>query len=88
MKFDFTGNLRRYVDFDFEIELEASSVMEGLHRLTERYPAVKEVLFDAEGKVRSVHRVLLNGAPINAGELDRATAPDDEVAILTPIAGG
>jgi molybdopterin synthase sulfur carrier subunit len=88
MKIDVTGNLRRYVDFDFEIRVHAGSVLESLRRLGERYPAVKQVLFDAEGKVRSVHRVTLNGELLAQNELERATGADDEVVILTPITGG
>jgi molybdopterin synthase sulfur carrier subunit len=88
MKIGLTGNLRRYVDFDFEIALEAGSVLEALRRLGERYPDAKEVLFDAEGRVRSVHRVTLNGAVLGADELERAAGPADEVVVLTPIAGG
>jgi molybdopterin converting factor small subunit len=88
MKIGLTGNLRRYVDFDFEIALDAGTVLDGLRRLSERYPAVKRVLFDAEGRVRSVHRVALNGALLKADELERAIGPGDEVVILTPITGG
>jgi sulfur-carrier protein len=88
MKIGLTGNLRRYVDFDFDIELDAGSVLEGLRRLGERYPAVNGVLFDADGKVRSVHRMALNGSLLEADGLERATGPGDEVIILTPITGG
>jgi hypothetical protein len=35
MKIGLTGNLRRYVDFDFEIVLDASTVLDGLGRLSE-----------------------------------------------------
>ena len=88
MKVGLTGNLRRYVDFDFEIMLDASTVLDGLRRLSESYPAVKQVLFDAEGKVLSVHRVALNGSLLKVDELERAIGPSDEVVILTPITGG
>jgi molybdopterin converting factor small subunit len=88
MKIGLTGNLRRYVDFDFEIMLNASTVLEGLRRLGERYPAVKRVLFDGDGNVRSVHRVALNGSLLKVDELERAIGPGDEVVILTPITGG
>jgi sulfur-carrier protein len=88
MRIGLTGNLRRYVDFDFDIVVDAGSVLEGLRRLGERYPAVKRVLFDTEGKVRSVHRVALNGSLLNVDELERAVGPGDEVVILTPITGG
>jgi sulfur-carrier protein len=88
MKIGLTGNLRRYVDFDFEIVLDASTVLDGLRRLSESYPAVRRVLFDAEGNVRSVHRVALNGSLLRVDELERAIGPSDEVVILTPITGG
>jgi hypothetical protein len=83
MTIDLTGNLRRYVDFDFEIRLEADTVLEGLRRLSERYPAIKEVLFDGDGNVRSVHRLTLNGSVLGRDELVRATGPNDEIVILT-----
>jgi molybdopterin synthase sulfur carrier subunit len=88
MKIGLTGNLRRYVDFDFDIVLDASTVLDGLRRLSESYPAVSPVLFDAEGNVRSVHRVALNGSLLEVDDLERAIGPSDEVVILTPITGG
>lgn len=88
MRIGLSGNLRRYVDFDFDVTLDASSVLEGLRRLGARYPSVNGVLFDGDGKVRSVHRVVLNGSLLEADELERATGPGDEVVILTPLAGG
>jgi hypothetical protein len=63
-------------------------VLDGLWRLGERYPAVQRVLFDAEGNVRSGHRVALNGSLLKVDELERAIGPSDEVLILTPITGG
>lgn len=83
-----SGNLRRYTDFEDEIEIEAATIPKALAALAERFPGIEPVLFDGEGGVRSVHRLYLNGDVLETGDLDRALAPDDELGVLTAIAGG
>ncbi|MDN5858376.1 MAG: MoaD/ThiS family protein [Pseudonocardia sp.] len=88
MRVGVSGNLRRYVDFDFDIELDARSVRDALFQLSVRYPAIEPVLLDGAGGIRSIHRIVLNGSLLGADELNRPATAHDEVIILTPITGG
>jgi molybdopterin synthase sulfur carrier subunit len=83
-----SGNLRRYTAFEQEVQVEASSLGAALDALVARYPELRPVLYDADGKLRSVHRLFLNGELLDVGYHDRALAPTDELGILTAIAGG
>lgn len=88
MRILLSGNLRRYAAYDNDIEVEASSVSSAIRRLVERFPELKNVLYDAEGKFRSVHRIHLNSEVLASEHMDRPTKPSDELGILTAIAGG
>lgn len=83
-----SGNLRRYTSFEQEVRLDATSLEGALEALVARYPGLRPVLYDGDGKLRSVHRLFLNGELLDVGHGDRALAPTDELGILTAIAGG
>jgi molybdopterin converting factor small subunit len=88
MRILISGNLRRYTAYEDDIEVEASSVSSAIRRLVERFPDLKNVLYDVEGKLRSVHRIHLNGEVLAPENIDNPTKPSDEIGILTAIAGG
>lgn len=83
-----SGNLRRYTDFEGEVELEAASIGEALDKLVSRFPDLKPVIYDGSGSLRSVHRLFLNGDVLEGASSDQALRPNDELGILTAIAGG
>ncbi len=83
-----SGNLRRYTDFEDEIEIDAATIPDALTALADRFPDIEPVLFDGDGGVRSVHRLYLNGDVLETGDIDHSLSPDDELGILTAIAGG
>ncbi len=83
-----SGNLRRFTSFEGEVQLEATTVTEALDTLVEQFPDLKPVLYDANGKPRSVHRLFLNGEVLDVGDTDHNLEPTDELGILTAIAGG
>ena len=83
-----SGNLRRFTSFEGEVQLEATTVTEALDTLVEQFPDLKPVLYDANGKPRSVHRLFLNGEVLDVGDTDHNLEPTDELVILTAIAGG
>ena len=88
MRLVVSGNLRRFTEFESEIELDASSVETALSQLVERFPGMRPVIFDGQGQLRAVHRLHVNGEVLDKGDTARALAPDDELGILTAIAGG
>lgn len=83
-----SGNLRRFTGFESEVELDADSVPTALGQLVERFPQLRPVVLDSDGNLRQVHRLYLNGELLDRGDAGRALAPNDELGILTAIAGG
>lgn len=83
-----SGNLRRYTSFEQEVQIDATSPRAALDALVARHPALRPVLYDGDGKLRSVHRLFLNGEVLDVGDEERTLAPTDELGILTAIAGG
>ena len=61
MRVILSGNLRRYTDFEGEVELEAASISEALEALVAKFPALRASIYDADSNLRSVHRLYLNG---------------------------
>ena len=83
-----SGNLRRYTDFEGEVELDATCIDSALDALVVKFPDLKPVVFDGDGNLRSVHRLFLNGDVLETGDTDHTLSPHDELGILTAIAGG
>ncbi len=88
MRFLLSGNLLRFSGFRNELQIAAPTVEEGLRQLVAGCPGLAPVLFDGEGQFRQVHRLFLNGEQLSRGDLGCASGDDDEVTILTAIAGG
>ena len=88
MKFSMSGNLLRFCQFRQEIEVGGATIQEGMNALVEGCPDLRTVLFDGQGRLRQAHRLFHNGDMISRDELSRASGPEDEIAILTAIAGG
>jgi len=88
MNVSFSGTLLRFVNFQKNVSLEAGSVSEALNALVDRFPQVKAVLYDAEGKVRQVHQIFVNGQQLPPEEFSRSLNSTDRMDVLTAIAGG
>jgi hypothetical protein len=70
--------------------IEAGTGREGLDTLLSQYPALREVLLDSARRVRGVHKLFLDGEPLelDPGSLHCTVGADSEVAVVTAIAGG
>ena len=88
MKFVLSGNLLRFSKFQKEIDIAAPTVAEGISQLVGTLPQLGPVLLDGAGQLRKVHRLFLNQDQLGSAELARAAGANDEVMILTAIAGG
>ena len=76
----FTGNFRRFVGGDTEVEVDASTVRDLLVRLGERYPALAPHL--DEGIALAID------GEIHQDALFSPIRPDSEVHLMPKIAGG
>jgi molybdopterin converting factor small subunit len=88
MTFVLSGNLLRFSNFQKEIAISAPTVAEGIARLVGSLPRLGPVLLDGAGQLRKVHRLFVNQDQLTNDELARPVGADDEVMILTAIAGG
>ena len=88
MTFVFSGTTLRFVDFQKEVEVDAQTIDGALAKLAERFPAVKPVLFDREGRLRSAHRLFFNSEMLVGSDLGKAIGAGDRLEVVTAIAGG
>ena len=88
MKFRFSGNLLRYVEFHREVEVPGATVEEGVVNLSEKFPGFGRIIHDSEGHIRVLHRLHLNGEILNPDDYGQPVKSEDVIAVLTPIAGG
>jgi hypothetical protein len=88
MKFRFSGVLLRFVDYRREVEVEGSTLGEGIDSLLTQFPKLQSVLIDGQGKVQSAHRLFLRGEPVKMQDRDLRVEKNDSIEVLTTIAGG
>lgn len=90
-KFRFLGNLANLIP-DGRLELEGNrSLRESLDAIGEKFPALREALFDPEtGGIRDAYNVVLNGEMVRFSDLglEHPVADGDVVQIFPPVAGG
>lgn len=81
--------LRQYAGGADAVDVEASTAGEALEKLVEVHPALKQQLFNDEGKMRSFVNVYVSDEDIRY--LDREATEvksDDTISIVPSIAGG
>jgi molybdopterin synthase sulfur carrier subunit len=72
-----------------EVEAYGTTVGEVLNDLINRYPAVREQLFDESGQLQRFVNVYVNEQDIQyLDRLDTPVRPEDTVIILPAMAGG
>ncbi|MBD3176295.1 MAG: molybdopterin synthase sulfur carrier subunit [Armatimonadia bacterium] len=80
--------LRRHAEGAKSLEVSAGTVGDALAALCERYPGLRDPLYDGEGKIKSFVRVFVGGKDV--AELDGTGTPlsdGDQVSIVPPVAG-
>lgn len=81
--------LRSFTANEKSVTLPGATVADVLARLTDRFPSLRQHLYDQEGKLRSFVSIYLGDEDIR--HLDRentAVAHDDVLSIVPSIAGG
>jgi molybdopterin synthase sulfur carrier subunit len=69
-------------------EVKGQTVGECLENLEKRFPGIKEVLFDRQGKLLRVFGIYLNADGLRPVELDTKLRDGDEIVILNFLMGG
>jgi len=71
-----------------EIELEANTLNDVVESLISSNGSVKELFFDAHGKLRSYITFYINNTPQNPPELTRKLNDGDLILLVPTAAGG
>jgi molybdopterin synthase sulfur carrier subunit len=71
-----------------EIELEANTINDVVESLISSNGSVRELLFDAQGKLRSYTMFYINNTPQNPPELARKLNDGDLILLVPTAAGG
>jgi molybdopterin synthase sulfur carrier subunit len=82
------ANLREIVG-QRQLAVEADTIRDVLVALQAEHPALRSMLCDEDGEVRSYITILVNGKNIHEmHSLATILSNDDEVAIFPPVSGG
>ncbi len=93
MKVVLPGALLRFADYTKEVEVDARTLGEGIEVLAARFPRLRPVLLDGDGRVRRTHQLFLNGEQVERSEYATGVAAvavtdGDTLFVLTAVAGG
>lgn len=81
--------LRSFAEGQKEVEIDAGSVADALHDLTERFPGLQNHLFDDQGNLRMYVNVYLNDEDVRDLQgIDTVMQNGDRLMIVPSIAGG
>ena len=83
------GPLRNLVGGLFEVESSGDSVARVIENLEQNYPGFNERLLEEDGSLRRFVNVFVNGEDIRfLNGLETSDGEDDEISIVTAVAGG
>lgn len=81
--------LRSYTGNRAEVEVSGANVDEALARLVEEHPALRDHIFDGEGRIRSFVNIYLGDDDIRYLSEERTRLEGREtISIIPAIAGG
>jgi molybdopterin synthase sulfur carrier subunit len=87
MEVRFSGHLLRFTSYERTVTMDASTVGDALTSLRERFPQLGPVLWDGNGNLQRVHRLILNGEIISC-DTGRSLRDTDQLEFVTAVAGG
>ncbi|RME92646.1 MAG: MoaD/ThiS family protein [Candidatus Hydrogenedentota bacterium] len=83
------SQLRPQTDGQDSVQVEGSTVGEAVKNLAEKYPALKDRLFDEKGELRRYINIYLGDEDIRfLDNLETSLEENSELALVPAIAGG
>jgi molybdopterin converting factor small subunit len=79
---------RQFTDGQEIVEVEGRNVGECLKQVVQKYPTMKESLFDKKGRLLNVIEVYVNMESAYPEELAKKVKGGDEIHITMMLAGG
>lgn len=81
--YDLTGEM----EFTLSVDKD-SSIGDIINIMFERYPGLKDIMLDEDGRIKSYYRILLNGRDVEHIEgMDTHVGDGDVIAFLSPAGG-
>lgn len=81
--------LRGFTDNQSSVRVEGKTIGEALASLTDRYPDVRQHLYNEKGELRSFVNIYRNDEDIRYEDgIDTSLADGDSISIVPSIAGG
>lgn len=88
IKLKVSSLLLKFTDGQEFLEVTGDNPLECLHDLETRFPAIKRLFYDKQGKLRPQVWFFVNGQRILSKELNNTLKNGDELLILFAISGG
>ncbi len=89
IKIELLTPLKQYAGNQKTIEAEGDTIGAALSSLSERFPKLKEQLYDSTDHTRDFINIFLNGEDIrNHANLLTKLKDEDKIVIMAAIAGG
>jgi sulfur-carrier protein len=83
------SSLAPYAEGERRIDLDGVTVEDVLRRLGDRYPLLQNAAFDGDGTPRPHITLFLNSKHIiGNSDFEKEVTEDDEIAVISAIAGG
>jgi molybdopterin converting factor small subunit len=87
MEIRFSGLLLRFTNYERTTTVQATTLGDALSSLRLQFPQLGPVLWDGNGDLQRVHRLILNGEVVSI-DLSRPLLETDRLEFLTAVAGG
>lgn len=85
---EFSAPLRRFVNDEEKVTLEASSLLQAFNELTTTYPDLNGNVFTQEGELMSFVTLFIDNRNILDPMKDMQVSDDSIVSFVSSIAGG
>ncbi len=79
---------RQYTGGIETLEVEGNTIGDCIDRLIERFPGMRDALFDGKGKLKNQIEIYLNMESAYPDELKKPVKDGDDVYIIVMLAGG
>lgn len=81
--------LRKFTDNQPSVETESDTVLGSIQALTDKFPELKQHVFDEQGNIRSFVRIYVGDEDIKSLNNEQTEVKEDTtISIIPAIAGG
>jgi molybdopterin converting factor small subunit len=88
VQLDLSSIFARYTDNQLSLKLEGNTIGECLNDLVTRYPDLKKMLLDGNGRLRHSYDIYINGESAYPREMTRPVKDGDKLNLIMLIQGG